>query len=212
MEEKILSNKQDLVNVADSIRAKLGTIDKYYVSELSGAIDSIKTKSETSDTAIQPSKSITITSNGTVSITPDSPYDAMSNVDLTVSVESDLIAYSFCKDYSLTGEAFLFATPYIPSGIPSDLTKLKAFSMLNVSDFSDSAIQYLYINNIDFPSVGSVSSKDGWIGGVDLGFKSRTFGFTNRISSGTPIQMISHTGIQGVNYVGTYLITLYYSN
>lgn len=36
--------------------------------------------------AIQPSKSLTITSNGTVSVTPDAPYDAFKKVDVTVDV------------------------------------------------------------------------------------------------------------------------------
>ena len=35
---------------------------------------------------IQPSKSLTITSNGTMSITPDSGYDALSSVDVTVAI------------------------------------------------------------------------------------------------------------------------------
>lgn len=38
--------------------------------------------------AIQPSKNLTITSNGTTTITPDAPYDAMGEVDLTVNVTS----------------------------------------------------------------------------------------------------------------------------
>ena len=40
------------------------------------------------DTAVQDTKAVTITSNGTVSVTPDAPYDAMSSVDVTVDVES----------------------------------------------------------------------------------------------------------------------------
>lgn len=39
-------------------------------------------------TAIQDSKSLTITSNGTVSVTPDVPYDALKKVDVTVDVAS----------------------------------------------------------------------------------------------------------------------------
>ena len=38
--------------------------------------------------AVQPSKDVTITSNGTVSVTPDAPYDALSSVDVTVNVAS----------------------------------------------------------------------------------------------------------------------------
>ena len=40
------------------------------------------------DTAVQPSKALTVTSNGTTTITPDAPYDAIKQVDLTVNVSS----------------------------------------------------------------------------------------------------------------------------
>jgi hypothetical protein len=43
---------------------------------------------EASSVSMQPSKSVTITSNGTVSVTPDAPYDAMKKVDVTVNVAS----------------------------------------------------------------------------------------------------------------------------
>lgn len=40
------------------------------------------------DTAVQDTKAVTITSNGTVSVTPDAPYDALKKVDVTVDVAS----------------------------------------------------------------------------------------------------------------------------
>lgn len=40
------------------------------------------------DIAIQDTKALTITSNGTVSVTPDAPYDALKKVDVTVNVAS----------------------------------------------------------------------------------------------------------------------------
>ena len=43
---------------------------------------------EASSVSVQPSKSVTITSNGTVSVTPDVPYDALKKVDVTVNVAS----------------------------------------------------------------------------------------------------------------------------
>ena len=43
---------------------------------------------EASSVSVQPTKSITITSNGTATITPDAGYDAMSSVDVTVNVAS----------------------------------------------------------------------------------------------------------------------------
>ena len=43
---------------------------------------------EASSVSVQPSKAVTITSNGTVSVTPDAPYDALKKVDVTVNVAS----------------------------------------------------------------------------------------------------------------------------
>lgn len=45
---------------------------------------------EASSVSVQPSKSVTITSNGTATITPDAGYDAMSSVDVTVDVVADV--------------------------------------------------------------------------------------------------------------------------
>ena len=44
---------------------------------------------QASDTAVQPSKALTVTSNGTTTITPDAPYDAIKQVDLTVNVAAE---------------------------------------------------------------------------------------------------------------------------
>ncbi len=40
------------------------------------------------DTAVQDTKALTIASNGTVSVTPDAPYDGLKKVDVTVNVAS----------------------------------------------------------------------------------------------------------------------------
>lgn len=40
--------------------------------------------------AVQPSKDVTVTSNGTTEITPDSPYDALKKVNLTANVVADV--------------------------------------------------------------------------------------------------------------------------
>ena len=45
---------------------------------------------EDSSVSVQPSKSVTITSNGTATITPDAGYDAMNSVDVTVDVVADV--------------------------------------------------------------------------------------------------------------------------
>ena len=41
---------------------------------------------EASSVSVQPSKGVTITANGTATITPDEGYDALSSVDVTVNV------------------------------------------------------------------------------------------------------------------------------
>lgn len=43
---------------------------------------------EASSVSVQDTKAVTITSNGTVSVTPDVPYDALKKVDVTVDVAS----------------------------------------------------------------------------------------------------------------------------
>lgn len=40
--------------------------------------------------SVQDTKALTITSNGTVSVTPDAPYDALKKVDVTVNVGADV--------------------------------------------------------------------------------------------------------------------------
>ena len=47
--------------------------------------------------SVQPTKALTITSNGTVSVTPDAPYDALKKVDVTVNVASGGGGVGTCK-------------------------------------------------------------------------------------------------------------------
>lgn len=61
---------------------------------------------QANDTAVQPSKDVSITANGTTTITPDAPYDALGKVDVSVNVASgggggdDLITFDIEVDFS----------------------------------------------------------------------------------------------------------------
>ena len=62
------------------------------IDGMAALIDSIQTGG---GGAVQPSKALTVTSNGTTTITPDAPYDAIKQVDLTVNVASDGFKITF---------------------------------------------------------------------------------------------------------------------
>lgn len=69
--------------IAESIANKGVTVPSgTKIDGMATLIDSI----QTGGAAVQPSKVLTVTSNGTTTITPDAPYDAIKQVDLTVNV------------------------------------------------------------------------------------------------------------------------------
>lgn len=59
---------------------------------------------EASSVSVQPTKSVTITSNGTVSVTPDLPYDALKKVDVTVDVATCDSPMQFFLDHGYIPE------------------------------------------------------------------------------------------------------------
>ena len=76
----------DMTSVADSIRTKGGTTDALaWPDGYKTAIEAIQTGG--SAPSLQ-SKSVTYTSNGTNTITPDAGYDGLSSVGVTVNVAS----------------------------------------------------------------------------------------------------------------------------
>ena len=71
--------------IAESIANKGVTVPSgTKIDGMAALIDSI----QTGGAAIQPSKALTVTSNGTTTITPDAPYEAIKQVNLTVNVAS----------------------------------------------------------------------------------------------------------------------------
>ena len=94
MADKVICNKSDLVNIADSVRTKLGVTNPYYVSDLSGAIDSIVLTPTLQEKTVTPSTSVQ-------SITADNGYDGLSKV--TVNGDADLIANNIKSGTNIFG-------------------------------------------------------------------------------------------------------------
>ena len=94
MADKVICNKSDLVNIANSVRTKLGVTNPYYVSDLSGAIDSIVLTPTLQEKTVTPSTSVQ-------SITADNGYDGLSKV--TVNGDADLIANNIKSGTNIFG-------------------------------------------------------------------------------------------------------------
>lgn len=97
---KVLCEKSDLVAIADSVRSKTGTAGGMKITEIPKKIEAI----ETGGNINLQEKALTITSNGTITVAPDTSYDALSKVDVTVNVvgggEDDLITFNIEVDFS----------------------------------------------------------------------------------------------------------------
>ena len=90
--------------------------------------------------AVQPSKDVTVTSNGTTEITPDAPYDALKKVNLTANVVADVPlvtvtfkAASFGNEVNSPSEDEIYKMKFI--GISAFVDG--NISLANMRDFSE---------------------------------------------------------------------------
>ena len=101
---------------------------------------------QASDTAVQPSKALTVTSNGTTTITPDVPYDAIKQVDLTVNAKSVSTVTINCE----ADDSFAFWLS--PNGVFHDIRLKAGANTITVVQYSPIGVYNAYgytLNNLN---------------------------------------------------------------
>ena len=166
-------------NAYSKVSEKGGTVPvSQAVANLATAIDSIPAGGGAP--SLQ-SKSVTYTSNGTATITPDAGYDGLSSVDVTVDVSGGSIGEIFRGEVIPTKEtppSELFVT--LPNGEQmtiTDLFSVRADNIWNKVVLNGDAVSFLIINttdthvykgsqikqiNIDFYNAAGKKSKRVW--------------------------------------------------
>ena len=123
------------------------------------------------DTAVQDTKALTITSNGTVSVTPDAPYDGLSSVDVTVDVAGSGgggFNVSISIQRLFTGQ--ILATGLIEETIPfkhyegsiSVQSKMSYGGAIFMDSVEASGSSYEYIANLSNVDIYFYSYNMGW--------------------------------------------------
>ena len=122
--------------------------------------------------SVQDTKAVTITSNGTVSVTPDAPYDALKKVDVTVDVASGgggfnvsiSIRRAFSGDTLVTG-VMGKALPFIYSqgGPISMQAKMSEGGVVYTGSIATGSQSYEYIVNLLNVDVYLYTTTKGWV-------------------------------------------------
>ena len=125
---------------------------------------------EASSASVQDTKAVTITSNGTVSVTPDAPYDALKKVDVTVDVASGggefnvniSIQRPFTGDTLVTG-VMEKALPFKHNtGSLSIQAKMSEGGAIFMNSVYESSSCYEYIVNLSNVDIYFYSYSMGW--------------------------------------------------
>lgn len=168
---RVSINDEILKDIANSIRSKTDSTDLMYPQAMADNIDTIVTPNNQS-------KTVTITSNGTETVTPDSDYTGLSSIEITANVPPDFTNYlsSTISPYQVGSSYYAGILPAIKQLPALTLTGNSAMHLfdglinLNVSptiDLSSSNImQYTFyncrslteVNNITFPDENTLGN------------------------------------------------------
>lgn len=172
---------------------------------------------QTSGVSVQDTKALTITTNGTVSVTPDVPYDALKKVDVTVNVASgggqpqNII--SFKKTVS---DDFVSLThdDLVSAGLDTveKYYAVKMISMVNVRHAAGVVSSFLCMGRTNPQAFGSAFTITRCsIGGDEIDSGTQGLPYAGFSADGFPYQFQSRTRpvIQGTYVNETYIVTLY---
>lgn len=172
---------------------------------------------QASGVSVQDTKALTITTNGTVSVTPDVPYDALKKVDVTVNVASgggqpqNII--SFKKTVS---DDFVSLThdDLVSAGLDTveKYYAVKMISMVNVRHAAGVVSSFLCMGRTNPQAFGSAFTITRCsIGGDEIDSGTQGLPYAGFSSDGFPYQFQSRTRpvIQGTYVNETYIVTLY---
>ena len=130
--------------IAESIANKGVTVPSgTKIDGMAALIDSIQTGG---GGAVQPSKALTVTSNGTTTITPDAPYDAIKQVDLTVNTKNVSSVTINCE----ANDSFAFWLS--PNGVFYDKKLTMGANTITVAQYSPIGVYNDYgytLNNLN---------------------------------------------------------------
>lgn len=156
---------------------------------------------------IQSSKSVTITSNGTITITPDAPYNAMGQVEVTINVASTAASSNIITfEYTPTDRSFAIThETLVEVGID---TEDKFFKIIGISIIPKNGdIDWFYV------SYGGTLDKTKPIQSLTYNHRPSggILGFNNIPSYGVPyaiaLQTQSSDDIANKTFVVTLLLS-----